>query len=257
VKSLTDLSNMNPQTDTESAIDSAFDTDTTDSSRDNNKGATERAIQQLSLAIQSGLYAPGQRLIETSLTKQLGVSRGSLREALRRLAADGLVTLKPHHSATVRMMDHRAVIAILEVREVLEGLAASQAAKKIGEQENRERALELKLEVKREQAEGDIGEFLENNIDFHHAIIDLTGNRVLYQQVEQLQIPSTRAVLLEKITRDKWVRSLSDHMAIVDAILDGDALLAEHLMRAHIRVAKKHFEIPDDNFNEIEGNDYG
>ena len=146
-------------------------------------------------------------------------------------------------------MDHRAVIAILEVREVLEGLAASQAAKKITEKENRERALELKVEIKREQARGDIREFLENNIDFHHAIIDLTGNRVLYQQVEQLQIPSTRAVLFEKITKDKWVRSLSDHLAIVDAILDGDALLAEHLMRAHIRVAKKHFETPDNNFN--------
>ncbi len=85
-------------------------------------------IQHLRDGIFLGRFAPGQRLITSELMTDIGVSRGSLREAFSRLAADGIVDLVPNRGAVVRRLSRVELINLFRIREVLEGLAARQAA---------------------------------------------------------------------------------------------------------------------------------
>ena len=85
-------------------------------------------IEAITDGVKDGRYAPGQRLVEADLTAELGVSRGPLREALGRLAAEGVLELEPYRGAVVRRLTREDVEDLFSVREVLEGEAARLAA---------------------------------------------------------------------------------------------------------------------------------
>src|SRR5512134_3171820 len=91
------------------------------------KTVVEATIEAIKSGIFEGRYAPGQRLIEADLTRELSVSRGPLREALGRLVADGLVEIEPYRGAIVARPSREDVANTLQLREVLEGLAARLA----------------------------------------------------------------------------------------------------------------------------------
>ena len=88
----------------------------------------DQVAQVLLDGIKSGRIVPGQRLIEADLTSELRVSRGPVREALKRLSAEGLVRLIPHRGAYIRKLTRREVMDILVIQETLTALAARLAA---------------------------------------------------------------------------------------------------------------------------------
>ncbi|UCE30896.1 MAG: GntR family transcriptional regulator, partial [Burkholderiales bacterium] len=90
----------------------------------------EDAVARLREALLEGRFAPGQRLVEADLVATLGVSRSSVRSALERLAAEGLVRLSAHRGAVARRMSRREVEELYAIRERLEGLAAGLAAER-------------------------------------------------------------------------------------------------------------------------------
>src|SRR5690606_3964267 len=90
--------------------------------------AVDKVAHAIVEGIKAGIYAPGQRLIEADLTRDLGVSRGPVREATRRLGAEGILDVLPHRGAVVRKLSRRDVAAIYQIRELLEGLAARLSA---------------------------------------------------------------------------------------------------------------------------------
>ena len=203
--------------------------------RDPGTGATEHVIAALTQAIRDNAYQAGERLVENRLTEQLGVSRSSVREALRRLEAHGLVQIEPHRGAVVRRIGPTEVMEILAVREVLEGLAASLAAQHVDQHDNRQR-LEAALDRIDRVRSGELSvNYLEDNLDFHAIITELSDNPTLRQQINQLQLPVSRSQFFSQMKPEDWIRSLNEHELILVAILEGDAALAEQQMRAHIR----------------------
>ena len=88
--------------------------------------AVERIADDLRKGIKTGRFAPGQRLIEADLTRLLGVSRGPLREAMARLAGDGLVTIEPNRGVTVKTLTRAEVRGIAAIRETIAGMDATQ-----------------------------------------------------------------------------------------------------------------------------------
>ncbi len=90
----------------------------------------DQVIEAIKLGIRDARYVPAQRLIEPDLAKEYGVSRGSVREALRRLAAEGFVNLERFRGASIIRMSRKQVVDLLELREVLEGFGASLAARR-------------------------------------------------------------------------------------------------------------------------------
>lgn len=203
--------------------------------RDQGISASQYVIQYVTDMIANGHYSAGERLIESKLSKELAIGRGAIREAFRCLESDGLIQLEPNKGALVRTFGAQEMDEILLIREHLEGLAATLACTQIDTDNNRELA-ENKLAQIKQVLAGEITlDFAADNIDFHQLINTLSKNNTLTRQIEQLQKPTIRSWFLHQLNEDYWLRSLKEHKLILETILDRDSVLAEHLMRAHVR----------------------
>lgn len=195
----------------------------------------ERVADDLRRQIQTGALRPGQRIVQADIVERLGVSRGPVREALRRLAAEGLVDLKFNAGASVRLFSRDEVLAIEEAREAIEGQAAFLAAKRI-DAAGRARELErLVAAMSRAAEEGAKQTFLELNDVFHDMILAIAANPVLRNFSDQLHFAIVQNQL-EAFPDKSWMAEAdAEHQAIAQAILDRDPTAAEAAMRAHLR----------------------
>lgn len=200
-------------------------------------GATDMAVRMLRAGMRDGRYAPGQRLIEADLTRELGVSRGSLREALSRLAAEELVVLEPFRSATVRRVSVREARELFAVRELLEGEAARLAALRIGEADNRDRLDAALSGFERHLMNPEVGEYLEENSAFHALIMELGGNLVLRAMAARLHLQTINHQARHLISHEAIRRAILQHRALGERILAGDADGAREAMQEHVRTS--------------------
>ncbi len=213
----------------------------------------QSAVDAAAAAIREGVralrYAPGQRLIEADLTRELGISRGSLREAFGRLAAEGLVVLETHRGATVRRLSRHDTEELFTVRAVLEGEAARLAATTIGREAHRARLRGCVAELERVSRERRTGEYLSANANFHTVLVEVSGNRLLRELIERLNLPQFRAQFHDLLFEVEHPGRLLDHSAIARAVLRGDTTNAERAMRSHVRaVARATLALPDQAF---------
>jgi DNA-binding GntR family transcriptional regulator len=185
--------------------------------------------------IHEGRYAPGQRLVEAEITQELGVSRGPLREAFRRLAADGILEIQAHRGAAVRRHSRTELAELFRVREVLEGLAARLAAERIDAPGVREKVLSMLKHIHKAGPHFDVEDHMEDNEIFHRTIFELSGNRFLQRVMTPLQMPTYRAAFFRLLKSANQKRSLDQHIAIVEAIIAGKPDRAEAAMRKHVR----------------------
>lgn len=195
----------------------------------------QSAYLRLLSEIRVGALLPGARLRETELAERLGISRTPVREAIRQLEADGLVTHLPRQGATVRGLDYAEVIELYEMRAVLEGTAARLAARVASDIELEElAALNAELAL---AAPGPAAQ--ELNRQFHRTLLDAARNRFLVKSMSALQ--RTLFILgpttLAQQPRVQGV--FAEHDAVLQGLRDRDASAAEEAMRAHIEAALK------------------
>lgn len=194
--------------------------------------AVGRVIAHIQNGIREGYFAPGQRLIEGDLQIALKVSRGPIREAIRRLAADRVVEIELYKGARVRRISATEIKAIYEIREVLEGLACRLAAQNFRKSDIRLQKLEKNFD---KTFDGTAQEFLRYNEQFHKLIVEMSGNEELQRLVENLQVPSFILLVQIVVNAKSIVRARNEHRPIVEAIAKNDAAQAERLMKAHVR----------------------
>jgi DNA-binding GntR family transcriptional regulator len=213
----------------------------------------QRVYDHLRAEILSGGLEPGTELAEVALSEQLGVSRGPLREAIGRLATEGLVTVRPRRGAVVTPISKEEFLELYQVREALERMAVKLAVPRL--QRDDIAALQELIDVMAAHAErGQVAEFFEANAAFHARLVDASGNtrlRDLYRQlVDQLSRYRTRSLQL----RGNLQRSIAEHAAILRAAKRGDAERAAHLMSEHIRVPQRGLKgLTDDHLAAVEG----
>lgn len=192
------------------------------------------AYERLVKAIQTGQLTSGSRVREADVAEWLQISRTPVREAMRRLEAEGMLSHMPHVGVVVTEIDSEMVTELYAMREVLEGSAAGLAAQHASEAEIHM----LQQIVKAEKALPHDPELLmRHNREFHDIIYRSAHNRYLLKSLNALH---DALVLLGKTTLSSKTRadiSHAEHMAIVDAIIARDQPLAEKRMRAHIRGA--------------------
>lgn len=206
-------------------------------------------IERLREAILAGRIVPGQRLVANDLTEQLGVGRGSVREAFQRLASDGLVEIIPNRGAIVRRLSRDQVRELFQIRVNLEGLAARLAAENINENSNRARFLKIWNEVKPKGASPPWPLFMRQNRLYHGIIVRISGNKQLSDLIENLQLPIVMFQVGQSMQPENSERSLKDHELIADAILSGDAKAAERTMQNHLKgSAKWILQLPNSAF---------
>ena len=181
-----------------------------------------------------GRYVPGQRLVEADLTRDFDVGRGSVREALNRLAAEGLVSMNLHRSAVVRSLSRSEARDIVKLLEVLNGFAARMAADRIGEAGNRKALDEAFAHLISDEVRRDFLRFARARNSFYKTIVGMGGNGELARLM-----PRTNVDLLRVQFRSFWPAEddvrVENYRAIYEAICDGAARKAKTAAKAHIR----------------------
>ncbi len=198
----------------------------------------QRVYDHLRAEILAGGLEPGAELAEVALSEQLGVSRGPIREAIGRLASEGLVTVRPRRGAVVRALSKEEFLELYQVREALEMMAVKLAVPRLGPAEVE--ALEQLIETMASRAERkEVTEFFEANARFHALLFEVSGNSKLQELYRQLLGQLGRYRIRSLSLRGNLQRSVAEHAAIVRAAKRGDADRAAHLMSEHIRVPQR------------------
>ena len=198
----------------------------------------QRVYDQLRVGILEGELEPGTELAEVALSEQLGVSRGPIREAISRLAAEGLVSVRPRRGAVVRSLSKEEFLELYQVREALERMAVQLAVPRLTDTELKELAA-LNEVMNASAAHDDIGGFFAANVAFHTRLLEASGNGTLQEVYRQLLGQLGRYRLRSLTLRGNLQRSVSEHAAILRAAKRGDADRAAQLMAEHIRVPQR------------------
>ena len=177
----------------------------------------------------------GTELSEVALARQLGVSRGPIRESIVRLAAEGLVLVRPRRGAVVRSLSHDEFLEAYQVREALEVMAVQLAVPRLIASDF-DALDEMNGELESFAASGDVGGFFETNVLFHRAFVGASANDTLGEIHRQLIGQMGRYRMQSLSLRGNLQRSIDEHRAIVDAAREGDVERAARLMGEHIRV---------------------
>lgn len=191
------------------------------------------AAEQLREQIFAGVLAPGMFLDEAALCERLAISRTPLREALKVLVAEGLLRHEPRRGCFVAEISTRDVDEIFPVIALLEGRAAYEAAEHASAADLA--ALQVLHDRLREHAEaGNINDYYEANYAIHEALITLADNRWLAQVIGDLRKILRLARHQTLHVPGRLGESLSEHLAVFDAIQRRDCDAAEAAMRAHL-----------------------
>ena len=202
----------------------------------NAKSLEESVYLTLEEEILSGKLKKGESLTETSLSARLGVSRTPLRAALHRLAEEGLIEVAPNRGAVVVGIGDEELVDIYKIRIRLEGLASSEAAKRISPDDLKRLRDSVELSefyIAKQDAE----HLKELDSEFHNIIYKASGNRLLCKTLTELhrniQFYRKRSLGVPK----RLEKSIAEHREILTAIEQGDTEAADRLTSAHIEAA--------------------
>ena len=197
----------------------------------------ERSLEALRSAILSGRYRPGDHLGEVELAGSLGVSRGTVREALRHLQQEGLVTAGNRGMLRVNSLSSAEVHELFRVRAALEGLAVREVIAS----SRREAAAEaLRTAVERLSDEGDPSVRMEADLAFHLLLCQLSGNSMLVEAWQRLE-GRMRVAILNGAAWQAPMMARDRHVPIVEAIERGDVEAAVRVVDEHMAGAAEHF----------------
>ncbi|MFJ1298499.1 GntR family transcriptional regulator [Pseudomonadota bacterium AL_CKDN230030165-1A_HGKHYDSX7] len=187
------------------------------------------AYTEIKRRILAGLFTPTDRLREIEVAQMLEMGRTPVREALKRIQDEGLITHEPGRGLVVTTMSQQEVGELYAMRQVLEGAAAALAARHASDAEI--------LHMQTILDEGDAGDAVAQNLDFHQAIYSAAHNRYLIRSLQSL---TDTTYLLGRSTLSSPERvgqSNEEHNAIVAAIRARDPVRAEAAAQHHINQA--------------------
>ena len=204
----------------------------------------DEAFDCLQTAIVKGDLAPGEKIGEVELCSRFNLTRGPLREALGRLESRGLLVRRPHAGVKVVSVSAAELLELYRIREVMEGLAARQAAERMPDEEIRDLLATLDSHEKMiEEAQGQAYYQAEGDYDFHHRIATCSRNTKLAQMLLGDLYYMARMYRYRLSTcAGRPHMALGEHRRIVEAIAQRDGELAEFLMKRHINAARKNIE---------------
>lgn len=186
----------------------------------------------LKASIIKGDLKPGEKLWERKIAEQLGVSRTPVREAIQKIAAEGFVKMEPNLGIVVHEFSFKDLKEVLQIRRVLEGLAASVAAEKI----NPEEISQLEKNIEETNIcviKNDLVTYLEFNAKFHSLIFQFSRNERLIKMSLQLVGPEHRFKIRALTIPGRLKYYLEEHQKIVEALKRRDAEQAGRLSQKH------------------------
>jgi DNA-binding GntR family transcriptional regulator len=208
------------------------------------KSLVDVVAERIEAAIISGALEPGSRLSEQGLAASLGVSRGPLREAIRRLEGRKLLERTPNIGVRVAALSLKDLNEILQIREALEGLACALAAENMTEAEIAGLKKLLDDHERQKSVQEGKGYYQESkDFDFHFRIVTGSRNERLAQMLLGDLYYLLRIYRYKSSTKPgRAMKALQEHKEVVAAIEARDPVLAEQKMREHLRNARLYVE---------------
>lgn len=196
--------------------------------------SAEQVCERIRSAILSGELKPGSKLTEQDLAAELEVSRTPVREAIRQLEVERLVSRTPFVGVTVAQLSPEEVIELLDIREVLEGLVARLATENM-DSFHLQRLKKSLQQLAASAGKSDVGAYLDQALAFRRALVECCGSATLSEHVmaieNRLRLTGSRTALLP----GRMEAAIEEHEKLLDAIVRGDAKGAERLNRERIR----------------------
>lgn len=202
----------------------------------------DEVAQELRERIYAGTYEAGMQLRQEQLAEELQVSRTPLREALRVLEREGLLKSEPGRGARVVSADVKKLLDAYQLREVIDGLAARLAAGSKDEAARR-RLTEMTAEQQSSFEPWHPAEYVVRNVEFHVAVIELSGNEYVAGQIPLVRMTSQVFMPVGPMEKERATLAVSEHQLVAAAIAAGDAEEAERLARAHIATTIKRLSV--------------
>jgi DNA-binding GntR family transcriptional regulator len=201
----------------------------------------ERLAEYPREKIVAGSLAPGERVLEQEVARECNVSRAPVREGLRILESEGLITLSPHRGARVTEVSGEEAGYLYPLRGVLEALAARSAARRIAAEgraaigEPLEQIEAALSEMDAATAANDIGRYYSSGAAFHDALVAAAGNPLLTRHYTILKSSARRYQAVMSRIPTSYRASQKEHREIMDAVLAGDEEQAWRLSETHVR----------------------
>ena len=196
--------------------------------------SAEQVCERIRAAILSGALKPGSKLTEQDLAAELEVSRTPIREAIRQLEVERLVTRTPFVGVTVTQLSPQEVIELLDIREVLEGLVARLATQNM-DSFHMQRLKKSLQHLAASARKGDVGAYLDQALAFRRVLVECCGSATLSEHVmaieNRLRLTGSRTAVLP----GRMEAAIEEHEKLMDAVARGDAEGAERLNRERIR----------------------
>ncbi|TRW82738.1 GntR family transcriptional regulator [Mycolicibacterium sp. 018/SC-01/001] len=196
----------------------------------------EQALSALRRAITTGQLRPGTHLVETELSEALQISRGTLREAMRQLQQEGLISAGARGRLSVRHLDAKEISDIFDVRAALESLAATLLAAR-DDRTDSAAALRRAVDDMDRWSASNLEDRIEADLRFHRTMCTLTGNETLLHSWSSLEGSIRMSIMYAGVDRALKNMDVKRHLEIVDAIAAGDCAAAATTVRQHMATA--------------------
>jgi DNA-binding GntR family transcriptional regulator len=192
-----------------------------------------RVFNRLREDILIGKYKQNEALKETTISNELGVSRTPVREAMRQLELEGLVSIIPNKGAVVTGINAKDIRDIYAMRSLLEGLCAKWAVEHLTEKQLGELE-EIVYLSEFHASKGHFEQLLELDNRFHEALYKASNSRTLKHVLSDFHHYVQRVRKASLLTKERAMKSIEEHKAIVDAIKAKDGELAQQLTNLHV-----------------------
>ena len=199
----------------------------------NSQNLYEGTFQKLRSLLVEGVIAPGSKLNERELAEGLNVSRTPIREAIKRLAADGLVELIANRGAIAVQLSHADVVHTFDVIAQLEGYSGELAAKNISAATLSELEA-LQYEMMASYARRDLSNYYKLNLRIHHLINQAANNPVLTQLFSQVNARIEALRFRSNQNGVKWEKAVEEHQEMIDALKTHDSERMRKVMIQHV-----------------------
>ena len=193
----------------------------------------DEATERIRDMIVEGLLAEGEWINENELCQQLQISRTPLREALKVLAAEGLVELVPRRGAHVAQLSVREIVDLFEALGGVEGLAAEMAANRMSA-DDLEELRQLQFRIEQMHGAKNRLAYFHDNQELHEAIVRSSGNSAIVDIHARLIARVRRARYRAILSESRWSEAVQEHALILAALENRDARRAGDLMRQHV-----------------------
>lgn len=198
-------------------------------------------LSRLRHMLVEGDIPPGHRVPERDLCQTLGISRTPLREALKALAAEGLVVLLPNRGARAAKLTRESIQDLFEVCEGLEALAGELACQRIAETQVIEIAALHEAMISHYQS-AQLDQYYRCNRQIHEAVVRAADNAVLSSLYESVAARIRRARFRTPMTPERWSLAVQEHEGILNALRRRDGRGLSHILRTHLRHKREEVE---------------